>query len=250
MGSNAVFGLIGFPLGHSFSKRYFSEKFVQLGLQNSHVYSQFELPSLKDFPALVATEGISGFNVTIPYKQQIIPYLDEIDSAAERIGAVNTIKILPDGRTRGYNTDYFGFQQTILAWSGYREFNMRKAVVLGQGGAAKAVIAALEDLGIPVIKVSRTASDGISTYEELPDLLDSIGLIVNTTPLGMHPNEENYPPIPYEKLTPNHYLYDVVYNPLETAFLKKGLENGVGGTHTGIQMLYGQADKAWEIWQA
>ena len=247
---NALFGLIGYPLGHSFSKRYFTEKFEQLGLQDSHAYTQFEIPSIDEFPALLATPAIKGFNVTIPYKQQIIPFLDEIDPAAARIGAVNTIKILPDGRTRGYNTDYFGFQGTLEVWSAFEDFKARKALVLGQGGAAKAVIAAIEDLGIPVIKVSRQAAEGIISYNELPALMESIGLIVNTTPLGMHPNEAACPPIPYELLTSQHYLYDIVYNPLETTFLKEGLAHGAGGIHTVIEMLYGQADKAWEIWQS
>ncbi len=246
----SLFGLIGFPLGHSFSKRYFTEKFEQLGISESYAYTQFEIPQISDFPGLIAIEGIKGFNVTIPYKQQIIPYLDEIDPAAARIGAVNTIKILADGRTRGFNTDYFGFQQTLKDWSAYPDFSLRKALVLGQGGAAKAVIAAIEDVGISVVKVSRNASEGIVSYDELPNLMDQVGLIVNTTPLGMHPNEDACPPIPYELLTGQHYLYDIVYNPLETTFLKKGIAHGAGGIHTGIEMLYGQADKAWEIWQA
>ena len=246
----ALFGLIGFPLGHSFSKRYFTEKFEQLGLSATHAYTQFEIPAIDQFPSLLGTEGIKGFNVTIPYKQQIIPYLDEIDPAAARIGAVNTIKVLAEGRTRGYNTDYFGFQQTLKDWSAYSDFRQRKALVLGQGGAAKAVIAAIEDLGISVIKVSRTASNGVLAYEDLSAIMHNVGLIVNTTPLGMHPNEDSCPPIPYDLLTSQHFLYDIVYNPLETTFLKKGMAHGAGGVHTGIQMLYEQADKAWEIWQA
>ena len=246
----SLFGLIGFPLGHSFSKRYFTEKFEQIGLSATHAYTQFEIPAIDQFPYLLGTEGIKGFNVTIPYKQQIIPYLDEIDPAAARIGAVNTIKVLADGRTRGYNTDYFGFQQTLKDWSAYSDFSQRNALVLGQGGAAKAVIAAIEDLGISVIKVSRTASNGVLAYEDLSAIMHSVGLIVNTTPLGMHPNEDSCPPIPYDLLTNQHFLYDIVYNPLETTFLKKGMAHGAGGVHTGIQMLYEQADKAWEIWQA
>ena len=246
----SLFGLIGFPLGHSFSKRYFTEKFEQLGLSATHAYTQFEIPAIDQFPSLLGTEGIKGFNVTIPYKQQIIPYLDEIDPAAARIGAVNTIKVLAEGRTRGYNTDYFGFQQTLKDWSAYSDFRQRKALVLGQGGAAKAVIAAIEDLGISVIKVSRTASNGVLAYEDLSAIMHSVGLIVNTTPLGMHPHEDSCPPIPYDLLTNQHFLYDIVYNPLETTFLKKGISHGAGGVHTGIQMLYEQADKAWEIWQA
>jgi len=246
----SLFGLIGFPLGHSFSKRYFTEKFEQIGLSATHAYTQFEIPAIDQFPYLLGTEGVKGFNVTIPYKQQIIPYLDEIDPAAARIGAVNTIKVLADGRTRGYNTDYFGFQQTLKDWSAYSDFSQRNALVLGQGGAAKAVIAAIEDLGISVIKVSRTASNGVLAYEDLSAIMHNVGLIVNTTPLGMHPNEDSCPPIPYDLLTSQHFLYDIVYNPLETTFLKKGMAHGAGGVHTGIQMLYEQADKAWEIWQA
>lgn len=246
----SLFGLIGFPLGHSFSKRYFTEKFEQLGLSATHAYTQFEIPAIDQFPSLLGTEGIKGFNVTIPYKQQIIPYLDEIDPAAARIGAVNTIKVLAEGRTRGYNTDYFGFQQTLKDWSAYSDFRQRKALVLGQGGAAKAVIAAIEDLGISVIKVSRTASNGVLAYEDLSAIMHSVGLIVSTTPLGMHPHEDSCPSIPYDLLTNQHFLYDIVYNPLETTFLKKGISHGAGGVHTGIQMLYEQADKAWEIWQA
>ena len=246
----SLYGLIGFPLGHSFSKRYFTEKFEQIGLSATHAYTQFEIPSIDQFTKLLRTEGIRGFNVTIPYKQQIIPFLDEIDPAAERIGAVNTIKVLADGRTRGYNTDYFGFQQTLKDWSAYSDFSQRNALVLGQGGAAKAVIAAIEDLGISVIKVSRTASNGVLAYEDLSAIMHNVGLIVNTTPLGMHPNEDSCPPIPYDLLTSQHFLYDIVYNPLETTFLKKGMAHGAGGVHTGIQMLYEQADKAWEIWQA
>lgn len=249
MAITSLFGLIGYPLGHSFSKKYFTDKFEVLGFSESHAYTQFEIPSMQDFPQILRENpSLKGLNVTIPYKQQVIPFLDEIDAAAQRIGAVNTIKFLPDGRVKGFNSDYFGFQQTLTDWPALAAFRTKSACVLGQGGAAKAVIAAIEDLGISVIKVSRTPTDDSVDYNSLGDLLPEIGLIVNTTPLGMHPHVEAFPPIPYEQLTSQHYLYDIVYNPLETSFLRKGIAQGVGGTHAGLAMLHGQAEKAWEIW--
>ncbi len=251
MAITSLFGLIGYPLGHSFSKKYFTDKFEALGISDSHAYTQFELPSISDFPQILRDHSnLKGLNVTIPYKQQIIPYLDEIDAAAARIGAVNTIKFLPDGRIKGFNSDYFGFQQTLTEWPDFNQFQSKLACVLGQGGAAKAVIAAIEDLGISVLKVSRTASDDCIAYESLNAYMPQIGLMVNTTPLGMHPAIESFPPIPYALLTSQHYLYDIVYNPLETSFLQKGVAQGVGGTHAGLAMLHGQAEKAWEIWNA
>jgi shikimate dehydrogenase len=250
MAISNLFGLIGYPLGHSFSKGYFTQKFEEMGISTSHAYELFPIPQIEDLPQIIAdNKGVlKGLNVTIPYKQQVISYLDSIDPAAERIGAVNTIKFLPDGTCRGFNTDYYGFQTTLKNWSGFESFSTFKALVLGQGGAAKAVIAAIEDLNIPVIKVSRNASEGIVSYAELPEVMAEVALIVNTTPLGMHPKEDTFPEIPYDLLTQQHYLYDIVYNPLQTTFLKKGIEHRVGGVHEGLEMLYGQADKAWEIW--
>jgi shikimate dehydrogenase len=252
MAISAQYGLIGYPLGHSFSKKYFTEKFETLNLSESHSYEQFPIPSIEELPALFALHAntLRGLNVTIPYKQEVMAFLDEIDPAAERIGAVNTIKILPNGRKIGYNSDYWGFRKTLEQWPAFEKFLSKKAFVLGQGGAAKAVIVALQDLGIEVIKVSRVATEDTISYEMLPELLDQIGLIVNTTPLGMSPNLDTCPPLPYEQMGSQHYFYDLVYNPLETEFLKRGLAQGIGGIHTGIDMLHGQADKAWEIWQA
>jgi shikimate dehydrogenase len=252
MSISAQFGLIGYPLGHSFSKKYFTEKFAELALSESHSYEQFPISSIDELPALFAeySNTLRGLNVTIPYKQQVIPYLDEIDPAAERIGAVNTIKILPNGRKIGYNSDYWGFRRTVEQWPAFENFRSKKALVLGQGGAAKAVIVALQDLGMEVVKVSRMASGDTISYEMILAILDEIGLIVNSTPLGMSPNLDTCPPLPYESLGAQHYFYDLVYNPLETEFLKRGLAQGIGGIHTGIDMLHGQADKAWEIWQA
>jgi shikimate dehydrogenase len=252
MAISSLYGLIGYPLGHSFSKKYFTEKFQSLGLAHSYAYEQFPIESIDEFPGLLTQHKftLKGLNVTIPYKQVVMPFLNKIDPAALKIGAVNTIKILPNGHTIGYNSDYWGFKNTLTSWTALAYFKSKKALVLGQGGAAKAIIVALEDLGIPVVKVSRVASDDAISYEEIPGLISEIGLIVNSTPLGMYPNIDTSPALPYKLLNEQHFLYDVVYNPLETLFLKKGIASRVGGTHTGIDMLIGQADKAWEIWQS
>lgn len=250
MAVSSLFGLIGYPLGHSFSKKYFTEKFQVLGLSETHAYEQFELSSIDFLPELLQNHQgtLKGLNVTIPYKQAVIPFLDEIDEAAAKIGAVNTIKIFPNGKTKGFNSDYWGFRSTIEKWDAFPNFKNKKALVLGQGGAAKAIITALEDLQIEVIKVSRTVSVENITYADLEEQVEDFGLVVNTTPLGMYPNTETFPPLPYDKLSAQHFFYDIVYNPLQTAFLKKGLEHHIGGIHEGLEMLHGQADKAWEIW--
>ncbi len=250
MGSKKLFGLIGFPLGHSFSKKYFTEKFEKLSIQNSHEYELFELENLTNFPSLIEKhkDSLVGLNVTIPHKKNIINYLKKLDPAAREIGAVNTIKFLPNGELKGYNTDYWGFRNTLESWDKFNNFKDKSALILGQGGASKAIIIALKDLGIDVIKVSRKESVETISYEQIPKFIKQVGLIVNCTPLGMHPNIETFPPIPYELLNKNHFLYDIVYNPTETLFLKKGLENGVGGIYYGLPMLHGQAEKAWEIW--
>jgi shikimate dehydrogenase len=250
MGITSLFGLIGYPLGHSFSKKYFTEKFLSLGISDTHAYEQFELSSIDLLPDLLKQHAgvLKGLNVTIPYKQVVIPFLDEIDAAAAKIGAVNTIKIYPDGRIKGFNSDYWGFRSTIEKWDAFPTFKDKKALVLGQGGAAKAIIAALEDLNIEVIKVSRSISIEHITYADLSEIIQDFALVVNTTPLGMHPNIESLPPLPYNQLNQQHFFYDIVYNPLQTAFLKKGLDQKIGGIHEGLEMLHGQADKAWEIW--
>ncbi|MES2794979.1 MAG: shikimate dehydrogenase [Bacteroidota bacterium] len=245
------FGLIGRTLSHSFSKGYFTEKFEKLGLSESHEYHLFELEKIKEFPDLVKKLGLElkGLNVTIPYKQEIMPFLDEIDEAAQKIGAVNTIKVLPKLKLKGYNSDYWGFRWTLETWPEFREIQPQKALVLGKGGAAKAVVVALNDLGIEVQYVSRKKEIGTLTYEELTqEVIDNYQLIINTTPLGMYPNVDSFPEIPYHLLSSKHLLYDLVYNPAETLFLKKGKENGIKSTHSGLAMLHGQAEKAWEIW--
>jgi shikimate dehydrogenase len=250
-----LYGLIGLPLGHSFSKGYFTEKFQKLGISTENQYELFELQDITEFATLIEkySENFKGLNITIPYKQAIIPFLTEIDAAAQKIGAVNTIKIEKSGNKKlkliGYNTDYWGFRWSLEKWADFNEIAPKKALVLGKGGAAKAVIIALNDLGIEVQIVSRKKESDSITYDELTkEIVNEHLLIVNTTPLGMYPNIDNCPEIPYKMLTNRHLLYDLVYNPLETLFLKKGLENGVKAVHYGLEMLHGQAEKAWEIW--
>jgi shikimate dehydrogenase len=246
-----IYCLIGFPLGHSFSKGYFTEKFEKMGLSDTHVYEKFELENINDFPTLLKTQSpnLRGLNVTIPHKQNVIPFLDSVDEAALKIGAVNTIKIMEDGSTKGFNTDYWGFRWTLEQWADFQEIKPKKSLVLGKGGAAKAIIQALQDLGLETQYVSRKKEEDTLTYDELTGkVMQEHLFIVNTTPLGMFPKVDSFPEIPYNLLTDKHLLYDIVYNPLETMFLKKGLEHGAKGVHFGLEMLHGQAEKAWEIW--
>jgi len=246
------YGLIGYPLTHSFSKKYFTEKFGREGIADCR-YDLFELPDIAAFPELLArTPGLRGLNVTIPHKQAVIPFLDALDPAsAGRIGAVNTICIGPDGKTTGYNTDYYGFRQSLEDW--LRTLGVApatlSALVLGNGGAARAVNAALGDLGIGYRLVSRTPSDEALAYTDLtPALLENYRLIINTSPVGTYPNVDTCPNLPYGLLGPRHLLYDLVYNPAETLFLQRGRQQGAA-THNGLPMLHLQAEKAWAIWQ-
>jgi len=246
-----LFALIGFPLTHSFSKKYFTEKFEKEGISNC-IYELLELPDYKDFPNLIAAHpDLAGLNVTIPHKQNIIPFLNELDAAsAARIGAVNTIKVLPDGRLKGYNTDYYGFRLSLEQWLQKLTITplSLKALVLGNGGAAKAVFAALEDIQIPYQIVSRQKTPSTISYEDLTaDVISTHQLIINTSPVGTYPKVDECPAIPYEWLNEAHLLYDLVYNPAETLFLKKGKQQNAQ-THNGLPMLQLQAEKAWEIW--
>jgi shikimate dehydrogenase len=246
-----IYGLIGYPLGHSFSKGYFTEKFEKMNLSDTHVYERFELENINDLPSLIKYQGsdLKGLNVTIPHKQNVISFLDSVDEAALKIGAVNTIKFMEDGTTKGFNTDYWGFRQTLEKWDAFQEIKPKKALVLGKGGAAKAIIQALQDLGLETQYVSRRKEDDTIIYEEVTEeVMNEHLFVVNTTPLGQFPKVDGFPEIPYNLLTAKHLLYDIVYNPLETMFLKKGLEHGVKGVHFGLDMLHGQAEKAWEIW--
>lgn len=243
------FGLIGFPLSHSFSKKYFSEKFEKETIADCS-YELYPLESIAAFPELIASQpDLAGLNVTIPYKEQVIPYLDELDEKAAAIGAVNTITI-KDGKLKGYNTDYYGFRNSLTQWLGANPMP-EKALILGTGGASKAVKATLEDLGISYQFVSRLPEAGQLSYKHLNSPtqrhLASSTLIINTTPLGTYPNTDQLPNLPYDQLTPDHYLFDLVYNPLITAFMQKGIDAKCW-VKNGLEMLHGQAEKAWEIW--
>jgi shikimate dehydrogenase len=242
-----LFGLIGYPLGHSFSKKYFTRKFEEEQIADA-AYDLFELSDIAQLPEVLrAHPNLKGLNVTVPYKQAVMPYLDYIDPAAAKIGAVNTIR-LADGRLTGFNSDYIGFLQSLQEF--YPPAAGGAALVLGTGGAAKAVTAALDHLGIPFRLVSRKVQkDGLSYADLTPTVIAEHPLIINTTPLGMHPRTEESPGLPYEALTSRHYLYDLVYNPAETTFLKKG---AAAGAHVknGYDMLVLQAEESWRIWNS
>ncbi len=243
-------GLIGYPLTHSFSARYFAEKFKNEGI-SGYTYENFEIPRIEDFPNVIKNNPeILGLNVTIHYKEQIIPYLDELDDEAKEIGAVNTIKVIRsvDGsvKLKGFNTDIYGFRETLKP---LLKMNHYKALILGTGGAAKAVEYVLKKIGLSVLYVSRNPeSENERSYIELNEFaVKDFPVIVNSTPLGMHPKVDACPDIPYEFLNENNLLYDLIYNPAETLFMKKGAEKGAI-TQNGLGMLKLQAEKAWSIW--
>ncbi|MBR4312415.1 MAG: shikimate dehydrogenase [Bacteroidaceae bacterium] len=242
-----TYGLIGYPLGHSFSKGYFTDYFSQEGIDAE--YKNFELPNIEALIDVLQSEStLQGFNVTIPYKQQVFPYLRELDTAAQAIGAVNVVKVIHhDGNVhlKGYNTDYIGFTDSIRP---YLKPHHTHALVLGTGGASKAVAYALQQLGLKTRFVSRTSREDIISYDELtPELMTQYTVIVNTTPLGMHPKVDECPPLDYTQLTSQHLLYDVVYNPAKTLFLQRG-ESAGATICNGMDMLIGQAKAAWTIW--
>lgn len=242
------YGLIGFPLGHSFSKTYFNQKFEAEKIDAE--YLNFEIPTIKEFKSVLKENpDLRGLNVTIPYKEQVIPYLDDLDEDARLIGAVNVIKFTKGlfGKTKlkGYNSDIIGFKQSIEP---LLNESHRKALILGTGGASKAVFQGLKQLGVGSTLVSRKPKEFCITYEEItPKTMEQYTVIVNTTPLGMFPNVNACPDIPYDLLTPNHLLYDLLYNPDETLFMKKGKEKGAT-VKNGLEMLLLQAFAAWEIW--
>jgi shikimate dehydrogenase len=243
-----LYGLIGFPLSHSFSRKYFSEKFSRENIQNAD-YRLFEIPEIGQLVDLLrSSPELKGLNVTIPYKQQVYPYLHDLDNSAEKVGAVNVIRIR-NGRLTGFNSDYYGFRESLENWEGFLA-DKGKALVLGTGGAAKAVFAVLSDLKIDYQVVSRDASKGDLVYSQLDHrLLEQVSLIVNTTPLGMSPAVNTAPELPYELLNKNHFLYDLVYNPPVTLFMQKGSENECR-VKNGLEMLELQAEKSWEIWNS
>lgn len=242
------YGLIGYPLGHSFSVGYFNEKFKAEHIDAE--YLNFEIPSIDRFVEVVEEHpNLCGLNVTIPYKQQVIPFLDELDKTAAAIGAVNVIKVirLPKGKVKlvGYNSDVIGFCQSIEP---LLTAHHTHALVLGTGGASKAVTYGLKSLGLQPVYVSRTKRENILCYNDLsPEVMAQYSVIVNTSPVGMYPKVDQCPDIPYNLLTPNHLLYDLIYNPDETLFLKKGKAHGAV-TKNGLEMLLLQAFAAWNIW--
>lgn len=241
-----VFGLIGATVSHSFSKSYFDEKFFREGLRDYH-YELFPLSNITDLEVLLKTKGLSGLNVTIPYKEQVMKYLDEVDGFAKKIGAVNVIKI-KDGKLKGFNTDSDAFLETIEKW--LPKNKILQALILGTGGSSKAVQEALKKLKIKFKVVSRDAGKGDLVYEDLeknPKRITESLLIINTTPLGMSPNTETMPPIDYELIGPDHYVYDLIYNPARTMFLQKA-EMRNATIKNGLEMLHIQAEKSWTIW--
>lgn len=240
------FGLIGKNISYSFSKTYFAEKFKNEDIKNCS-YDNFDLSDISQFPkAIKETEGLRGLNVTIPYKEAIIPYLDKIKKHAKKIGAVNTIKISKKGKLIGYNTDYYGFKKSLEP---YLKPYHKKALILGTGGAAKGIAYALELLDIELIFVSRSPKkvNEINYTDLTKKVMKKYSIIVNCTPKGTFPNISQCPNIPYDHLTSEHILYDLIYNPEETEFLKRGREHGAV-TCNGLRMLHLQAERSWDIW--
>lgn len=240
-----LFGLIGYPLSHSFSKKYFTDKFEREKLDDCQ-YELFPIPSLNELPALLKEKpGLAGLNVTIPYKRAVIPFLHDRKGIPDALDACNCIRI-ENGRLSGFNTDISGFEKSIKPL--LRPYHDR-ALVLGTGGAAAAVIYVLKKLGLAVTSVSRTQNgNGVIQYKDIgKETILSHKVIVNTTPLGMYPSAESCPPLPYEFITPAHLLYDLVYNPAKTLFLKKGEDHGAT-IKNGEEMLVLQAEESWNIW--
>ncbi len=243
-----LFGLIGYPLGHSFSEKYFQNKFDTERIKDV-AYKNFPINSIEKLEEIIDEfPELSGLNVTIPYKEKVINYLDELDSTALEIGAVNTIKFIPGSKDillKGYNTDVIGFTDSLKT---VLRDDIRSALVLGTGGASKAIIFALKKLGIKTLSVSSSGQPKSISYKRISktDMADHL-LIINTTPLGTYPDINRCPNIPYEFITSRHILFDLVYNPEETLFLKKAKESGAGILN-GYNMLVGQAEASWKIW--
>lgn len=242
------YGLIGYPLGHSFSKKYFSEKFINdriLGF----VYENYPLKEINQLPSLIKEEpDLCGLNVTIPYKSEVLRFLDTIDNEAAEIGAVNVIKIKRSGSNivlAGFNSDITGIKDSIKPFIG---LGLKHAIVLGTGGSSRSVCYVLRSLGLMVTQVSRERREGVITYSDItPGLISDTGLIVNTTPLGMYPAKDGKPDLNYSLLSKRQILFDLVYNPEITAFLESGLAQGCT-VISGLKMLYSQAERSWEIW--
>ncbi len=245
-----LLGLIGYPLSHSFSKKYFTQKFENQGLTHEWEYELFSIEKIEKIEEILrGLPNLVGLNVTIPYKELVMPYLHELDEEAAAIGAVNCIKI-KDGKLKGFNTDVYGFEKSILGLIAPKggDVSHLKALVLGTGGAAKGVVHVMKKLGIAYKWVSRTRSEGILSYDDLTkEIIKTHTIIINTTPLGMSPNTEGCPPISYKYIGNQHFMYDLIYNPELTTFMMNGLEQGAKAK-SGLDMLHFQAEKGWEIW--
>ena len=246
-----TYGLIGYPLGHSFSRKFFTEKFATEGIDAQ--YLNFEIPSIEEFPEIIKNNPtLRGLNVTIPYKQQVMQYLDDISEEAKAIGAVNVVKcqlstVNCQLHLTGYNSDVIGFVESIKP---LLKPHHKKALILGTGGASKAIHYGLEKkLGMKTLFVSRSARKGMITYEKVTaEVLKEYEVIVNCSPVGMYPHVDECPVLPYEALNENNLLYDLVYNPLETLFMKKGAAQGAT-VKNGLEMLHLQAIASWEFWE-
>lgn len=241
------YGLLGFPLGHSFSRGFFGEKFVQEGIDAEYV--NFEIPDVDEVRHILETHvNLKGLNVTIPYKEKILPYLDEVDAEAQSIGAVNVIRVrMDEGKIhlKGFNSDVIGFMDSLKPLLAPHH---TKALVLGTGGASKAICYGLKKLGISYLAVSRRKQEGCIQYEDInPALLQEYKVIVNCTPCGMYPKINECPAIPYEELDSSHLLYDLTYNPETTLFMKKGADQGAT-VKNGWEMLVLQAQASWRFW--
>ncbi|NRD19655.1 shikimate dehydrogenase [Winogradskyella eckloniae] len=243
--TNYKFGLLGRDISYSFSRGYFAEKFKKENLPHSYV--NFDLQTIDELKEIIAnTSNLKGINVTIPYKEDVIPLLDKLNKTAEKIGAVNTIKFTKKGKLVGYNTDYYGFKNSLQP---HLKSYHKKALILGTGGASKAIAFALKKLNITFDFVSRSHKKGVTfTYSELTEkIISDYTIIINCTPIGTFPNIEDCPNIPYKGLTEHHILYDLIYNPEQTKFLNHGFNKGAT-TINGLEMLRLQAEKSWEIW--
>ena len=239
------FGLVGKDISYSFSRGYFTQKFADLGLED-HSYENFDFQAIEEIQDVLDNNSdIKGMNVTIPYKQEVMPFLTELDPEAEKIGAVNTIQFSKNG-LKGFNTDAYGFKNAMAP---FLKPHHNKALILGTGGASKAVAYVLGELGISYVFVSRNPGKNKISYDQVTEeILKEHTILVNCTPLGTHPNIEQRPALPYEFITDQHFLFDLIYNPEKTAFLAAGEAKGAQISN-GLRMLELQADRSWEIWQ-
>ena len=241
------FGLLGKDISYSFSKSYFKQKFEEESITDA-IYQNFDIEDISAFPHIIKdNDHISGINVTIPYKQSVIPFLDKLHKKAKKIGAVNTIKITKKGKLIGYNTDCYGFQKSLKP---YLKLHHKKALILGTGGASKAIAYTLKTLGIKYTYVSRKASERAISYTDLSNkIIENHQIIINCTPLGTSPKIDACPDIPYDAISDKHILFDLIYNPEETKFLSLGKQNNAIIIN-GLNMLKLQAEKSWSIWNS